>query len=70
MKVKDPIVGNIRIEMFKRGINASEMAEQMGISLATFYKRMDDPDNFTIGELRAGAKFLKIDIGDLLRGKA
>lgn len=67
MKVKDPIVGNIRIEMFKRGINASEMAEQMGISLATFYKRMDDPDSLRIGDLKMAARFLHKDVTDLLR---
>lgn len=67
MDKKDPIVENIRIEMLRRFVNSEEMAAQMYISLATFYKRMANPNNFTIGELRAGAKFLKMDVGDLIR---
>ena len=70
MSTTDPIVRSIRAEMIRKGINGEEIAARMFISTSTFYKRLERPETFKLDELRLIAKFLKIDIGDLVRGKA
>ena len=70
MSTTDPIVRTIRAEMIRRGVNGDEMAARTFISTSTFYKRLERPETFKLDELRLIAKFLKIDIGDLVRGKA
>lgn len=70
MRMEDPIVVNLKLEMIRKQISGEELSENMGISLATFYKRMDDPDKFKVGELKKGCKFLHVDLGDLVRRRS
>lgn len=70
IQVRDPIVSNLRGEMARRGINGDEMSERMCISKGTFYKRLNNPEEFTVGELRMASKFLKMSLEDLIRRRA
>ena len=69
IQAMDPITSNLRGEMARRGISGEEMAEQMCMSISTYYLRLRSPEKFTIGELRQAAKFLKLNLEDLLRRK-
>ena len=68
MNLDDPVVLMIRKEMRKRKLNGDQMADGIGINRSTFYKRMEQPETMKLYELRALAKFLKLDIGVLARG--
>lgn len=48
------------------GIEKPEMAACLGMSLDTFYRRLREPDAFTLGELRRAAKKLKTTVADLI----
>lgn len=67
MKRHEFVARNILSEMVRRGITAPEMANQMNLSLATFYRRMRHPEELTIGELILAAAFLKLPMEALIK---
>ena len=59
---------NIRAEMARRGITPGEMANKMRISISTYYRRMRNPDELTLGDIQSAADLLKVPIKTLLEG--
>lgn len=49
-------------------ITKPEMAAAMRMSLDTFYRRLKNPDELTLGELRKAAKKLKTTVSALSDG--
>lgn len=49
-----------RYTKIERGIAAGDVAEQAGFSQSLYYKRLKEPEKFTLAELRGFAKALKI----------
>ena len=47
------VKGLVNLRMTEEGWEADDVAKKMGISATTFYRRLDDPDTFTVGELQA-----------------
>lgn len=67
MKRHESVARNILSEMVRRGITAPEMANQMNLSLSTFYRRLRRPEELTVGELILAATFLKIPLEVLIK---
>ena len=57
---------NLEAEMRRRRISQYEMAEVMGISVASYYNRRSAPGTLRLGELMKAAKLLKMDLKDLM----
>lgn len=47
------VKGLVNLRMIEEGWEADDVAKKMGISATTLYRRLDDPDTFTVGELQA-----------------
>lgn len=69
MNFDDPTVLGVYLEITNRGISAEWLAKKIGINRSTIYKRMNRPETFKLDELRAISKVLRIDIGELVRGR-
>lgn len=54
--------------MVLHGISKQEMAACLCMSLDTFYRRLNSPDDFTFGELKKAAKKLKTTVSALTEG--
>jgi hypothetical protein len=54
--------------MVLHDISKPEMAAAMRMSMQTFYRRLENPDSFTLGELRKAAKKLKTNVSTLTDG--
>lgn len=67
MKRHEYVVRNLLAEMVRRGIGASEMANQMDLSLSTFYRRLRKPWEFTLNDLDRAAAFLKLPMEALIK---
>ena len=52
--------------MKMRCISLDEMALHMDISRSTLYRRLNDPDTLTLGELKQAAKLLKVSVTEIL----
>lgn len=51
----------------REGANIDDVAHALGfLNRATFYRRLKNPDGFTLGELHAMASVLNINIGTML----
>ena len=59
------LVKNIRGRAKAYGLNMSDVAEHLGICSKTFYNRLNNPEDFTLGNLRDLAKILKISAEEL-----
>lgn len=46
--------------MVEKSVSAETLAEYMGINVATLYRRFNDPDSFTVKEVRMIAEFLNL----------
>lgn len=60
------VVGLIAGAMRERDIKATKIAPALHMSQRTFYYRMKSPDEFTIAELKAASRVLKIPMQDIL----
>lgn len=49
-----------------KGINQSELAGKIAMSVALMSRRMHDPDSFRISELRRISKVLKVDLSEIV----
>ena len=67
MKRHENVARNLKAEMVRRGIGASEMANQMDLSLSTFYRRLRKPWEFTLNDLDRAAAFLKLPMEALIK---
>lgn len=67
MKRHEFVARNLKAEMTRRGIGASEMANQMDLSLSTFYRRLRKPQEFTLGNIDKAAAFLGLPVETLLK---
>lgn len=66
-RVKDgDLKANIKYYMTLYGVNAVKTAAAVGLSPATFYKRMAYPKSFTFGDLQNMAALWHISVADLL----
>lgn len=61
--MKNRILGLMKI----RGITPEEMANHMGIAVSTFYKRLNNPNELTYGNLIDMADLIGLPIGELIR---
>ncbi len=46
--------------MVELSVSTETLAESMGINVATLYRRFNEPDSFTVGEVRQIAKMLNL----------
>lgn len=53
-------VPKLRGKMVEKSVSAETLAEYMGINVATLYRRFNDPDSFTVKEVRMIAEFLNL----------
>lgn len=67
MKRHEYVVRNLLAEMVRRGIGASEMANQMDLSLSTFYRWLRKPWELTLNDLDNAAAFLKLPMEALIK---
>lgn len=51
----------VKSKMYERGIKGDEMATYLHISPTTYYRRMNHPEEFTVGNLKVFCDKLKID---------
>ena len=51
---------NLQWHMHKRNISPQEMAIRMGISMATYYRRIKDPRSLTLGNIKDAAQMMGI----------
>ena len=58
---------NIQVGNVRQGIDTLTLAKKTGIKQGTLYNRMRDPGDFKLSELCMIAKFLKVDLSDLVR---
>ena len=56
-------------ELHKNHTSTEIVSRVMGISLRTFYNRMEDPDTFTARELRILGKYVDAETIDLIIGR-
>ena len=66
MKRHENVGRNILAKMVQRGVTPTEMANQMDISLSTFYRRMRRPEELTLQNLDSASSFLKVPIESLI----
>lgn len=50
----------------RNGDHIDAVAKTLGFSTSTYYKRLRQPDTFTLGELHAVASVLNVSVGALL----
>jgi hypothetical protein len=63
---------NVRAEVARTGLRAEDIARRVGVSLATWYRRAEDPSSWSINELLRLAAVLEVTLHDLItegRGK-
>ncbi|MBQ8551412.1 MAG: hypothetical protein IJ428_01205 [Clostridia bacterium] len=59
-----------RLKMFKKGVDKEEVAHLLGFNCSgTLYNRLENPNDFKLGELHEIASVLNINIGPLLGEK-
>ena len=63
------IAANIKYHQTMLGTPSRDLAKVSGIALSTYYKRMRNPENITLGELYNLAQFIQIPVKDLISGK-
>jgi transposase len=56
---------NVRAEIARAGLNQENVAEQIGLSYATFRRRLTGPGDWRAGELEAIARALRIPLARL-----
>jgi DNA-binding Xre family transcriptional regulator len=61
---------NIRAEMARRRIKGEDLADLIGISYATFKRRIRRPDEFTVGNVANMAVALRCHVSTLLNWEA
>ena len=65
----DTLVGKLDAYQNRRlrdGDHIEAVARSLGLSTSTYYKRIRQPETFTLGELHAIASVLNITVGTLL----
>ena len=62
----------VAVLLIRRGLASKDLYSCVGTkgSHATYYGKMKDPNNFTLGELRRLARRLGVTVLDLLQGEA
>jgi len=58
----------VKYEMGIRGIKPAEMAVAINLAERTFYTRLANPADFTLGEIDAMARKMHLESSDLLFG--
>ena len=53
-------VPKLRGKMVEMSVSAETLADHMGINVATLYRRFNEPDSFTVKEVRQIAKILSL----------
>lgn len=66
MTCYDIFAANLRGLMAIKEVTAEEMQEYMGISAATFYKRLRRPYEFTMSNVESAAKKLGVPAGGMI----
>ena len=61
-KISDIVIGRARIS----GFDPSRIAKRSGISLSTFYRRIRNPEYFTLGELYSIDKLIHFSDEEIL----
>lgn len=56
----------LRAEIIRRGTSISEVANKIGISRGTFWRRLKDPGSFKVSEIRAIQNALGLDESKVL----
>ncbi len=51
----------LKAEMVKNGINSQQLSADIGISESAFYRKMAGSSEFTLSEISAIARVLRID---------
>lgn len=59
---------NLRGLMAMKNVSPAEMQEYMGISNATYYKRLKRPCEFTLRDMESAAKKLGVHLADMIGG--
>lgn len=57
---------NIEIRRIQQNITQRELCIKCHMSLANYYLKIKNPDNFRIGELKKISKVIKISLSDVL----
>ncbi len=69
MKQKDEATNtrdNLKGEMAKQGIKPEEMYTAMGIGRSTYYNRMKEPRDLTMGDLMEAARLMGVTVRQLV----
>ncbi|WMI80947.1 hypothetical protein [Anaerotignum sp. MB30-C6] len=56
----------VKSKMYERGIKGEEMATYLHMCPGTYYRRMNNPEEFTIANLKVFCNKLKIDKATLV----
>lgn len=66
------VAENVRAEMAARRISGTALADALGITRSTMYRRLDGNSPWPVDDLEKVADFLKVELMDLLaeRGAA
>ena len=56
----------IRALMARKRLSASDLANALGISTVTVYRRLDDKADWQLADLPIVAEFLGVEVADLL----
>lgn len=59
-KIRLVNVPKLKGKMVEMSVSAETLAEHMGINVATLYRRFNDPDSFTVKEVRRIAEILNL----------
>ena len=62
MKNASTVTRNIEGAAARRGINRNELADLIGISLVTYYRRLKEPGSWRLEELITAAKKMNVPI--------
>lgn len=69
MTLSDHIAGEIRAGMARKQITAAELAAAVGMSTATFQRRMQDARRFNVDELTAISQHIDLAFASLFPGE-
>jgi DNA-binding XRE family transcriptional regulator len=62
MKNASTVMRNIEGEATRRGITREELANMIGISLVTYYRRLKDPGSWKLDELIVASRKMRVPI--------
>lgn len=53
-------INKLRGRMVEQGVSVADLALEVGMDTATMYRRLNNPDDFTIGEINTIKSYLHL----------